>query len=82
MYLQHMLLKIRETVFEIYANQISCPLSVPLLNIPNCKSESKYLSVCYISKLVFMNYLFANLVVALEVMCLHKNMLSRFHRFF
>ena len=55
--------------------QVSCPLSLPLLNISNCQSLSKYPSLhvyranClhlydrYVSKLNFVSYLFANLVV-------------------
>ena len=61
-----------ENCLEIYIFQVSCPLSLPLLNIQNCQSVLKFLSNCkllylhdnYISKLEFMNYLFANLLVA------------------
>ena len=66
--------KTKENYFEIYTYQVSCPLSLPLLNISNCHLVLKYLSLLsanclclhdgYISKFDFMNYLFANLVVA------------------
>ena len=32
-----------ENYLEIYTFQVSCPLSLPLLNIPNCQSILKYL---------------------------------------
>ena len=63
----------KENYLEIYSYQVSCPLSLPLLNIPNCQSVLKFLSLycklfilhdSYISKFEFMNYLFANLLVA------------------
>ena len=64
-----------ENYLEIYFLQVSCPLSLPLLNIPNCQSVLEfleclstanclYLHDSYISKFEFMNYLFANLLVA------------------
>ena len=34
-----------ENDLEIYIFQISCPLSLPLLNIPNCQSVLIYLSL-------------------------------------
>ena len=37
--------EIKETNFEIYTEQVSCPLAVPLLNISNCQSVLKYLSL-------------------------------------
>ena len=50
MYQQHMLLsEIKETYFEIYTKQVSCPLSLSLLNISNCQSVLKYLSIIYIN---------------------------------
>ena len=42
---QHMLLKLRKHFFEIYIYQESCPLALPLLNISNCQSVLKYLSL-------------------------------------
>ena len=66
--------EIKETYFEIYTKQVSCPLSLPLLNISNCQPVLKYLSLAfffifklhdsYITKFDFMNYTFAKLVVA------------------
>ena len=61
-----------ENYLEIYIFQVSCPLSLPLLNIPNCQSVLKFLSLLnclylhdsYISKFEFKNYLFANMLVA------------------
>ena len=51
MYQQHMLLKlnIKETYFEIYTKQVSCPLALSLLNISNCQSVLKYLSIVYMT---------------------------------
>ena len=41
--------EIKETYFEIYTKQVSCPLALPLLNISNCPSILlKYLSIVYI----------------------------------
>ena len=37
--------EIKETFFEIYTKQVSCPLALPLLNISNCQSVLKYLSL-------------------------------------
>ena len=34
-----------ENYLEIYIFQVSCPLSLPLLNIPNCQSVLKFLSL-------------------------------------
>ena len=49
MYQQHnYVAKIKETYFEIYTKQESCPLALPLLNISNCQSVLKYLSIVYI----------------------------------
>ena len=66
--------EIRETFFENYTKQVSCPFALPLLNISHCQSVLKYLSLyianClylhdrYITKFDFMNYAFAKLVVA------------------
>ena len=62
-----------ENYLEIYIFQVSCPLSLPLFNIPtanqyqnSCHSIANclYLQDSYISKFDFMNYLYANLVVA------------------
>ena len=70
MYLQHMLLKIRnkrqyqyvpttyvtknkEKYLEIYTFQVSCPLSLHLLNIPNCQSILKFLSL-YCNLFIFL----------------------------
>ena len=61
-----------DNYLEIYIFQVSCLLSLPLLNIQNCQSVLKFLSLCcklfmydsFISKLESMNYLSANLVVA------------------
>ena len=73
LYLQHYVTENKEgNYLEIDIFQVSCPLSLPLLNIPNCQSVLKFLSPCcclylhdsYISKFEFMNYLFANLLVA------------------
>ena len=58
---------------EIYFFQVSCQLSLPPLNIPNCQSvlnscnstaNCLYLHDNYISKFDFFSYLFANLVIA------------------
>ena len=59
----------KENYLEMYTCQVSWPLSLPLLNIPNCQISGStanclYLHDSYISKFEFMNYLFANLVVA------------------
>ena len=40
--------KIKETYLEIYNKQVSCPLALPLLNISNCESVLKCLSIGYI----------------------------------
>ena len=62
-----------ENYLEIYIFQVSCPLSLPLLNIPNCQSILKfchstanclYYHDSFISKFEFMNCLFANLLAA------------------
>ena len=62
-----------ENYLEIYTCQVSCPLPLPLLNIPTRQTVLKTrgstsnclcLHDSYISKFEFMNYLFANLVVA------------------
>ena len=37
--------KIKDTYFEIYTKQVSCPLALPPLNISNCKSVLEYLSL-------------------------------------
>ena len=37
--------KKEENYLEIYIFQVSCPLSLPLLNIPNCQSVLKFLSL-------------------------------------
>ena len=34
-----------ENYLEIYIFQVSCPLSLPLLNIQNCQSVLKFLSL-------------------------------------
>ena len=34
-----------ENYLEIYIFQVSCPLSLPLLNITNCQSVLKFLSL-------------------------------------
>ena len=34
-----------ENYLEIYIFKVSCPLSLPLFNIPNCKSVLKFLSL-------------------------------------
>ena len=36
-----------ESYLEIYTFQASCPLSLPLLNIPNCQSVLKFLPLYY-----------------------------------
>ena len=36
-----------ENFLEIYIFQVSWPLSLPLLNIPNCQSVLKFLSLYY-----------------------------------
>ena len=33
----------KENFLEIYIFQVSCPLTLPLLNLPICQSELKYL---------------------------------------
>ena len=73
-YQQHVT-EIKETYFEIYTKQVSCPLALPLLNISNCQSvlntchynimaKSLYLHDINITKFDFVNYDFAKLVVA------------------
>ena len=61
-----------ENFLEIYIFQVSCTLSLPLLNISNCQSVLKYLSLydkllylhdSFITKFDFMNYDFAKLEV-------------------
>ena len=43
-YLQHYFNKNKEENYlEIYVFQVSCPLSLPLFNIPNCQSVLKFL---------------------------------------
>ena len=71
MNLQHVTENKEENYLEIYIFLVSCPLSLPLLNIRNCQLVLKFLSLycklqldSYISKFEFMNYLFANLLVA------------------
>ena len=74
MYLQHYVTENKEEIYlEIYIFQVSCPLSLPLLNISNCQSvliTCHYMAYClylhgsYITKFDFMKYAFANLVVA------------------
>ena len=34
-----------ENYLEVYIFQVSCPLSLPLVNIPNCQSVLKFLSL-------------------------------------
>ena len=36
-----------ENYLEIYIFQVACPLSLHRLNIPNCQSASKFLSLYY-----------------------------------
>ena len=36
---------IEENYLEIYIFQVSCPLSLPLFNIPNCQSVLRILSL-------------------------------------
>ena len=65
--------EIKEIYFEIYTKQVSCPLALPLLNISNCQSVLKYISLynklfiylhdSYITKFDFMNYAFAKLLL-------------------
>ena len=73
LYLQIMSLKIRKKSILNLHFQVPCPLSLTLVNIPNCQLVFKFLSLyyklfkvheSYISKFEFMNYLFANLLVA------------------
>ena len=47
MYLQHNYVteNKEENNLEIYIFQVSCPLSIALLNIPNCQSVLKFLSL-------------------------------------
>ena len=49
MYLQHNYVNEskEENYLEIYIFQVSCPLSLPLLNIPNCQSVT-LLQIVYI----------------------------------
>ena len=37
--------EIKEIYFEIYTEQVSCPLALPLLNISNCQSVLEYVSL-------------------------------------
>ena len=37
--------EIKETDFEKDTKQVSCPLALPLLNISNCQSVLKYMSL-------------------------------------
>ena len=41
-YKQNLLLKIKKTCFEVYTYQVSCTLSLHLLNISNCKPVTNY----------------------------------------
>ena len=72
-YQQHKLPKIRKLFLSLHLNPVPCPLSLPIVNISNCQSvlntchyttNCLYLYDSYISKFEFMNYIFANLVVA------------------
>ena len=63
----------KETYFEIYTYQESCPLALLLSNISSCQSVLKYLSqygICLylhdssITKFYIKNYAFAKLVLA------------------
>ena len=65
--------EIKETYFEKYIYHESCPLALLLLNISNCQSVLKYLSLygkllylhdSYITKFDFMNDAFAKLLLA------------------
>ena len=40
-----MVTEIKETYFEVYTKQVSCPLALPLLNISNYQSVLQYLSL-------------------------------------
>ena len=42
---QHLLLKIRKKTIWNYNFQVACSLSLPLLNIQNCHSVLKFLSM-------------------------------------
>ena len=44
-YLQHVIENKEENYLKIYIFQVSCPLPLPLLNIPNCQSVLKFLSL-------------------------------------
>ena len=57
-YIQHMLLKIRKKTII----QVSCPLSSPLLNIPNCQSVLKFLSL-YCKLFIFARQLYIEIRV-------------------
>ena len=54
--------EIKETYFEIYTKQVSCPLALPLLNISSTKIA--YLHDSYIPIFDFMNHAFAKLLLA------------------
>ena len=73
MYLQNVTENKEENYLENCIFQVSCPLPLPLLSIPNrqsvfnnsCYSTANclYLHDSYISKFEFVNYLFADLLV-------------------
>ena len=73
MYQQHMLLKLRKPILKYTLNKYHVH-GFPLLNISNCQSVLKNLSIyianclylhdSYIAKFDFMNYAFVKLVVA------------------
>ena len=46
-----------EDYLEIYIFQVSCPLSLPLLNIPNCHSVLKY-QLLYGKSFIFVWHLY------------------------
>ena len=64
--------EIKETYFERYTKQVSCPLALHLLDFSNCHLVLKYPSLyikyilhdSYITTFDFMNCAFAKLVVA------------------
>ena len=51
-------------ILSLYLNQVTCPLSLPLLNIYQSVTKPQIVYICmtFFSKFHFMNYLSANLI--------------------
>ena len=70
--------EIKETCFEIYTKQVSCPLALPLLNISNCQSVLKYLSIVYIYMTNLINLGdFGTETSSTSILCIYKQLRLR-----